>query len=110
MHFYPQSQTTYKRYQWSFGDGTGSSERYPWHHYASYGKYYVCLTVTDTTAGGTCVDTWCDSVSVAAPAPPTCNAHFAHYATSHGDSVHFYPQSQTTYKRYQWSFGDGTGS
>jgi PKD repeat protein len=110
VHFYPRSSTVYKSYTWDFGDGQTSHDRYPWHHYASYGTYLVCLTVTDTSATGTCIETGCDSVVVAAPGPPTCNAQFAHYHASHADSVHFYPQSTATYKRYHWSFGDGTGS
>jgi PKD repeat protein len=111
VHFFPVSTTVYKRYQWTFGDGTGSDLRNPWHHYAAPGVYYVCLTVRDTTSGGTCVDTWCDSVYVVTPAPPVCNAHFAHYSlTGSPDSVHFYPQTNSTHAHYHWTFGDNTSS
>jgi PKD repeat protein len=34
-------------YNWSFGDGSTSSEQNPSHSYASYGRYTVSLTVTD---------------------------------------------------------------
>lgn len=113
VHFYPTQNGATARYFWSFGDGTYSHNRDPWHTYALPGSYVACLTVTDSTSAGTCTDTWCDSVIVAAPLPPTCNAHFQYYANPHNaDSLHFYPDqtqsSRTAY--YHWSFGDGTFS
>jgi PKD repeat protein len=70
------------------------------------GTYYACLTVD--SAGIIC--TFCDSVHVLPPAPPSCNALFGHYPNSHfPDSVHFYPSS-TGATHYFWSFGDGDTS
>ena len=56
-------------YLWDFGDGTTSTQQYPFHQYAIPGQYVVCLTVTgtySTALGGltTCSDTYCDSSSV----------------------------------------------
>ena len=56
-------------YLWDFGDGTTSSQQYPFHQYAIPGQYVVCLTVTGTYTntfgvGSTCSDTYCDSSSV----------------------------------------------
>ena len=56
-------------YLWDFGDGTTSTQQYPFHQYAIPGQYIVCLTVTGTYSaalGGltTCSDTYCDSSSV----------------------------------------------
>ncbi|MES2565647.1 MAG: PKD domain-containing protein [Bacteroidota bacterium] len=55
-------------YLWNFGDGTSSTQQYPFHQYAVPGQYIICLTVnaTYTTALGTstCTDTYCDSSSV----------------------------------------------
>lgn len=56
-------------YLWDFGDGTTSTQQYPFHQYAIPGQYIVCLTVTgtySTALGGstTCSDTYCDSSSV----------------------------------------------
>ena len=53
-------------YLWDFGDGTTSSQQYPFHQYAIPGQYVVCLTVTGTYTntfgvGSTCSDTYCDS-------------------------------------------------
>ena len=54
---------------WNFGDGTSSTQQYPFHQYAVPGQYVVCLTTTatySTALGGntTCTDTYCDSSSV----------------------------------------------
>jgi PKD repeat protein len=72
---------------WNFGDGNFSSAINPWHLYAQDGVYYVCLTVYDSTSGGTCSSTWCDSVR-AMPLPPSCDAQFAYYLSNNPDSVH----------------------
>jgi hypothetical protein len=51
-------------YAWSFGDGTSSTQQYPFHQYAVPGQYVICLTVTATSGTTTCSDTYCDSSSV----------------------------------------------
>ncbi|MFZ1729022.1 MAG: T9SS type A sorting domain-containing protein, partial [Bacteroidota bacterium] len=61
VHFYPAQNSSTAHYFWDFGDGTYSHNMDPWHHYAHSGSYIACLTVTDTTAGGVCSDTWCSS-------------------------------------------------
>jgi len=48
---------------WDFGDGNYNfSTLYPTHVYAQYGKYNVCLTVTDPVSGEQ--DTYCTEVEV----------------------------------------------
>ncbi|HLP19624.1 MAG TPA: PKD domain-containing protein, partial [Chitinophagales bacterium] len=54
-------------YAWTFGDGGSSSDYVPTHDFGSFGKYNVCVTVSD----GQCSDTYCDSVVVAPPPVPT---------------------------------------
>jgi PKD repeat protein len=51
-------------YFWDFGDGTSSTQQYPFHQYAAPGNYPVCLTTTSTSGTVTCSDTDCDSSSV----------------------------------------------
>ena len=46
-------------YVWDFGDGTTSTQAYPFHQYASAGIYTICLTATSTDSAGTCSDTYC---------------------------------------------------
>src|ERR1044071_5129692 len=45
VHFYPAVNPTGSHYSWTFGDGSSSSDQYPWHYYTTSGTYYVCLTV-----------------------------------------------------------------
>jgi PKD repeat protein len=51
-------------YLWNFGDGTTSTQQYPFHQYAVPGQYVICLTVTATSGTTTCSDISCDSSSV----------------------------------------------
>jgi len=46
-------------YLWNFGDGTTSTQAYPFHQYATPGNYIICLTIT----AGSCTSTYCDSTS-----------------------------------------------
>ncbi|MES2778277.1 MAG: PKD domain-containing protein, partial [Bacteroidota bacterium] len=45
---------------WTFGDGGTSTLMTPAHTYASFGRYYVCLTVADSV----CTSTYCDSIGM----------------------------------------------
>ncbi len=71
-------------YAWDFGDGSTSTDPNPAHTYAAAGVYYVCLTVTNTNAGGTCTDTWCDSVDTNLPPRPH---HPGHHHRDAGSSA-----------------------
>jgi PKD repeat protein len=57
-------------YSWDFGDGSSSTDANPVHAYSATGVYNVCLTVSNTTAGGSCTSTWCDSVNTNFPPHP----------------------------------------
>jgi|GEM_PF-2518440 PKD repeat protein len=105
LHFYPTSTTGIASCYWNFGDGTTSTNKDPWHHFATSGTYNICLTVADSS-GATC--TTCDNVHVG-PAV-TCSAAFSHYSISNPDSMHFYPITTTGVSSYYWNFGDNTTS
>ena len=49
-------------YSWNFGDGTGSNQRFPKHKYTKFGKYRICLTVTDSSTR--CSSTYCDTIGL----------------------------------------------
>lgn len=51
-------------YLWDFGDGTTSTQQYPFHQYATPGQYIICLQVTSNINGQTCTSYYCDSSSV----------------------------------------------
>ncbi|MCB9261320.1 MAG: PKD domain-containing protein [Flavobacteriales bacterium] len=50
------------QYYWNFGDGGTSTQRNPSHHYSTFGRYNVCLTVIDSSAN--CYDTYCDTLGL----------------------------------------------
>ncbi len=47
-------------FYWTFGDGGSSTSMTPTHSYATFGKYRVCLTVSDSL----CTSTYCDSIGM----------------------------------------------
>ncbi len=49
-------------YQWTFGDGSSSTQAYPQHTYSGPGTFVVCVTVTSNNPQ--CTDTYCDSLVV----------------------------------------------
>lgn len=49
-------------YSWTFGDGGTGTGRTPSHQYEDYGKYEICLTVSDSVMG--CTSTYCDSLGL----------------------------------------------
>lgn len=98
-------------YQWTFGDGTGSTSVTPDHIYSNPGRYKVCLKITRMDSA--CTNTLCDSITVN---PNTtvnpCNANW----TVKSDSINHLKQyfvstasllmSPIAYY-YYWTFGDG---
>ncbi len=96
-------------YAWDFGDGSTSSTANPNHAYATAGTYYVCLTVSNTNAGGTCSDTRCDSVHAFTPAP-RCNAHYEASQDTVANGVRFESEHNSWGGTYAWDFGDGSTS
>jgi PKD repeat protein len=60
FHFYDISTGDITAWTWSFGDGTGSDEQYPFHTYPGPGTYTACLTIT----GNNCTDTFCQDIVI----------------------------------------------
>lgn len=58
LHFYGFSNPFN---YWSFGDGTTSTQQYPWHYYSTPGTYYVCHYVSNGS-GVYCMT--CDSIII----------------------------------------------
>ena len=95
-------------YSWSFGDGSGSSERNPVHRYANAGTYTVCLKVM---ISNTCIKYVCKTIVVG----PNCalQADFVWRKDSlQPNKVYFKSivTSPAVNLQYQWKFGDGGGS
>jgi PKD repeat protein len=63
-------------YSWDFGDGSTSSDVYPYHNYEVSGTYNVCLTVTSES----CFENFCQEVFIpesnVIPGDSSCYAGF----------------------------------
>ncbi|HPC95665.1 MAG TPA: S8 family serine peptidase [Sedimentisphaerales bacterium] len=90
-------------WDWSFGDGTASTEQNPGHTYAGDGTYTVTLTVTDHQGS---TDTTSKEVAVSGNPSPT--AEFFYLVD--GPTVQFTDASfdDGTIQAWSWEFGDGT--
>ncbi|MBP6624478.1 MAG: PKD domain-containing protein [Chitinophagaceae bacterium] len=99
---------TINGYNWTFGDGGGSTSANPTHTYANPGYYNVCLTIYGTSSAGGFQCYTCDSIYVGASTSP-CNASFTYTQTS-GASFNFVSTSVVsgTITNYIWNFGDGS--
>ncbi len=106
IKFLNQSHGTGLTYEWTFGDGSTSTDKNPVHDYLLEGIYTVCLTVTDVNG---CTDVYCldDYVEIANPI-----ANFTSDTTSASCPpliVNFENLSQNA-SSYEWNLGDGSGS
>lgn len=108
--FTDQSSGPISSWQWSFGDGTGTTSRHASHVYASPGSYTVTLTVRSATGKQSVASR---SVSVNAPAVTPVSAAFTvspGTGTAGSTTFTFTDQSTGPVASWQWSFGDGSGS
>jgi PKD repeat protein len=90
------SSTIATTYYWDFGDFYYSSLKNPVHAYEDYGKYYVCLTVTDSCG----TSQYCDTVYFC-PSPATKFVFV--------NDGHFVEFSDSSYQatKWFWDFDDG---
>ena len=88
--------------QWSFGDGTSSTQQNPFHQYNANSFWMVCLTMWDSSG---CQSTYCDTISTGG-STGGCQASFT--PTVNGNTVQFSNTSFGNYSGLLWSYGDGT--
>jgi len=95
------------QYQWDFGDGQGSSNlQNTGYRYTTAGTYTVTLVTTNPL---TCNKVDSASYIITLNPQPTANFYFTPLLPETNMPTTFFNQSQNA-TRYQWSFGDGTGS
>lgn len=94
VQFYDSSSSA-KTWYWEFGDGYFSDLKNPVHNYPQFGKYFTCLSITDSCGSGQ----YCDTVYFCHPPNP----RFSYLANGH--LVSFTDSSFSPVSWY-WSFGD----
>jgi hypothetical protein len=92
--FYDSSSSA-NTWFWDFGDGYFSDLRNPVHNYAQYGKYYTCLSITDSCGPAQ----YCDTVYYCRPPNP----RFSYLVNGHFVS---FTDSSVSPSSWYWSFGD----
>lgn len=107
VSFFDSSWTagTITNWQWSFGNGTGSSQQNPLTAFTP-GYHYVCLTITAIVQNQTCTSSWCDTIYIQGGGLP-CNSNFTF--TNNVLGVQF-SASGTNNVSWFWDFGDSTTS
>ena len=97
------------RWQWDFGDGSGSTLQHPTHIYSTPGSYTVVLTAFGP--GGSASKTAPTSIVVtAAPPPPAPNFTMSTTSGIAPLGVVFTNTTSGQASAWQWNFGDGSGS
>lgn len=105
IEFGDLSEGPIKSWKWDFGDGTTSNERNPVHQFASSGKYFVILTVTNEYGK-------VHQTSKEVVAKGVLKSNFEYTVSQDGDDsiVECTNLSPDIAVRYIWNFGDGTYS
>src|SRR5436853_162683 len=67
VHFNAAYNANAVSYAWDFSDGATATTRSAVHTFALPGNYNVCLTVHDSSAGGVCTSTHCDTIRILPP-------------------------------------------
>ena len=103
---YIPAGTTIISYSWDFGDGTTAFTQDPWHTYAVYGVYHVCLTIATSTG---CTSIKCQEVNASTGG---CEARYEFVRDSTNQlRIHFWDTSTIPAGSHitarQWTFGDG---
>ncbi len=102
--FSDQSTGSPTSWNWSFGDGTISTDQNPVHAYSTPGKYSVILTTTNSF--GTDIEIKNEFITVNG-SPPMAAFTASQTTISTGQNVMFSDQSTNSPTSWSWIFGDG---
>ena len=100
-------------FNWDFGDGTTSTEKYPTHKYIAPGEYLVVLTASSDFATNVYSKyIYIDYADEKDPlAPPVAIFTVNHVYSFVNQELQFYNESYGSHSlSYEWDFGDGTTS
>lgn len=94
-------------YSWSFGDGSTSTERFPFHTYNAGGYYNVSLTITNNG----CIDTTTQFVYIFEnDTTPTVDSCYAYFIITQTEpySVSVVNLSSGSNLNFSWTFANGS--
>ncbi|WP_048139886.1 MULTISPECIES: PKD domain-containing protein [unclassified Methanosarcina] len=106
--FTDASAGTSTAWNWSFGDGTYSTQKNPVHIYSAAGSYTVTLTASN--AAGNDTKTKADYIKVTAPQKPVVNYWGSPRSGDAPLTVTFKDITTGSPTAWNWDFGDGTNS
>lgn len=106
VQFFDMSYGNPTSWDWSFGDGNGSSEQNPLHVYDETGLYEVCLTIENPA--DSCYSTYCEEVYIFNDSTFDCLAWFEYEIENLTVDFEAYLNNSQS-GDYSWDFGDGTG-
>ena len=97
-------------WQWSFGDGSGSTQQNPTKNYSTPGTYNVCLKIGsyNSITQSYCLDSICKSVVYSCPTFISGNWTFTTSGLFAGFNASY--SSNSPPLMYEWNFGDGDTS
>ncbi len=108
VYFTDTSLNTPQEWNWSFGDGTYSTEQKPYPHLTSYGTYTVSLTVPNLKGTDTITKT--DYIAKITPYPPVASFTADVSSGVSPCQVQFTDTSTGTVTSWFWDFGDDVTS
>lgn len=91
-------------FNWSFGDGSSSTDRKVVHEYKKSGKYTVCVTVYD--AKRKCKKTICFTIEVTVPNYDPCKDFNPNFTYSTNGNKVTVEGANISGVQYTWSWGD----
>ena len=97
-------------WNWSFGDGTASTEKSPKRTYSAAGNYTVTLTVGNSAGNNTTTKTSYIKVQGTTSQIPVAEFSASPISGSAPLNVSFTDASRGTPAAWKWVFGDGTNS
>lgn len=107
VEFNNLSHYSAKSHYWSFGDGSYSTDKQPYHVYAAQGNYNVKLVVMSST----CKDSLVQQVKVKCRSCYTVEANIVLEVDSFNPSkAKLYNYSLGAISQHYWDFGDGSTS
>lgn len=97
----PPSANVITNWLWNFGDGNTSTLSNPSHSYATFGNYYVTLTLTTSTG---CMGTSGVNLQILPPPSLQINSN----TVCLGQNTNLSVQTNQLISSWTWNFGDGS--